>query len=202
MKKICRVDVTDILTEYLTDKGYHGLFNHEGECACLINDLGACENLYQNCTAGWLSPCDCGQHDWHISIDHGPKEEAKKQEKRGEGMATVRDSMEIVGPGCQLLVNQQDETVVISVEIWDDEDDRRLYRRLEMDPTQADRLSGFFAAAALKAQKYLQAQNKLYEAREEEEAMEREELKEHAGVDSIEGYDHLPSPVGFMKKDF
>lgn len=178
MKKICRVDVTDILVEYLTDKGYHGLFNHEGECACLINDLGACENLYQNCTAGWLSPCDCGQHDWHISIDHGPKDTKVEKGEQGKSMATMRESMEIVGIGCQLLVNQQDDAVVISVETWDDELDKRIFSRLELDPMQADRLSGFFSAMALKAQKHIQVKEKIYERFDSEDAAEVAELEE------------------------
>lgn len=184
MTKANRVDVTDILTEYLTDKGYHGLFNHEDECACLVHDLGACENLYQNCTAGWLAPCDCGQHDWHISIDHGPKDTKVEKGERGKSMATIRESMEIVGTGCQLLVNQQDEVVVMSVEIWDDDIDKRLFRRLEFDPVQADRLSGFFSAMALKAQKQIQAKEERYARYEEEDTSDRAAIESPEKIDN------------------
>jgi hypothetical protein len=182
MAKEMQIDVGDILIEYLTDKGYHGLYNPDGECACLIDDLGACENIYQDCIAGWLAPCTCGEHDWHITADR------TKKEKQGKKMASVRESIEIVGMGCQLLVNQQDEVVVISVETWDDNEDKRLFSRLELDPVQADRLSGFFAAMALKAQKQLQTKEERYAQYDKEDALERAELER---LNELEGSDNL-----------
>jgi hypothetical protein len=188
MTKSSRVDVGDIVVEYLTDNGYHGLYNPDGECACLIDDLGTCENIYQNCIAGWLAPCTCGEHDWHITADRIDSKKPTKKERQGKKMASVRESIEIVGMGCQLLVNQQDEVVVISVETWDDCVDKRLFSRLELDPVQADRLSGFFAAMALKAQKQIQTKEERYAQYDKEDALERAELER---LNELEGSEKI-----------
>jgi len=164
-----KVDVGDIVVAYLEREGYHGLYNPDGKCACLIKDIGACENLYQDCIAGWLAPCDCGEHDWHITSDRGPHENMGNNKKgtKDTSMATMRDTIEIVGPGCQLLINQQGECVVFSVESWGDETDRRMFSRLELDPMQADRLSGFLSGLALKAQEQINQNEGEFRRRDE-----------------------------------
>jgi hypothetical protein len=67
------MDVGRIVAEYLEAHGYDGLWNPDGECACLTNDIGACEQIYHECQAGWMAPCTCGEHDFHITTEK-PKE--------------------------------------------------------------------------------------------------------------------------------
>ena len=56
---------TDIIEEYLKKNGYDGLYV-EGECACLVDDLCPCGEMSSNCAAGYRTPCDCGDHDYHV----------------------------------------------------------------------------------------------------------------------------------------
>jgi hypothetical protein len=64
-----KIDVLDMITEYLEQHGYHGLYNPDGECACTPPGLAPCSNMSQHCVAGWMAPCDCGEHDWHITSE-------------------------------------------------------------------------------------------------------------------------------------
>jgi hypothetical protein len=64
-----KIDVLDMITEYLEQHGYHGLYNPDGECACTPPGLAPCGNMSQHCVAGWMAPCDCGEHDWHITSE-------------------------------------------------------------------------------------------------------------------------------------
>ena len=53
--------------KYLTESGFDGLYC-SGECACDLSDLYPCDNgPYFECRPGYKTPCDCGEHDWHIS---------------------------------------------------------------------------------------------------------------------------------------
>ncbi len=61
--------VQEIVKEYLEKNGLDGLYS-EGECACEKDDLFPCCDGFPECQAGVKSPCDCGDHDFHI----GPKE--------------------------------------------------------------------------------------------------------------------------------
>lgn len=64
------MNVKEIVTEYLKKNGYDGLYN-PGECGCTIDDLMCCDDPADDCYAGYLAPCDCGQEcAYHI----GPKE--------------------------------------------------------------------------------------------------------------------------------
>lgn len=65
--------------------------------------------------------------------------------------AMVRDSLEIVVPSCRLLINQQADKVVISVEGVDDSEEDRY--RLELDPKDALHLASFLETAANEARK-------------------------------------------------
>ena len=65
------MDVRDILTEWLTDHGFDGLYHDD--CACDISDLmpccgnpGLCEPGYKMRYPGGHCPCG-GGCDWHIS---------------------------------------------------------------------------------------------------------------------------------------
>lgn len=63
------VTVRDILTGYLRQQGFDGLWS-DNECACTTDDLRPCDGIQLDCAAGFKIPCDCGDHDWHI----GPRE--------------------------------------------------------------------------------------------------------------------------------
>lgn len=59
---------------WLTARGFDGLWNSDGDCACKVDDLYPCGER-DNCKPGVLKPCppDCAEHDWHI----GPKPTAE-----------------------------------------------------------------------------------------------------------------------------
>jgi hypothetical protein len=71
------MNIIQIVTQYLKDNGYDGLYKPD-KCGCKLDDLMECENPDESlCEAGYLSKCeddestDCdGDCDWHI----GPKE--------------------------------------------------------------------------------------------------------------------------------
>ena len=65
-------ELREIVSAYLAEHGFDGLFDLDGECACAIDDLFPCGNPTMNCAAGYEKPCDCGDHDWHI----GPRDGA------------------------------------------------------------------------------------------------------------------------------
>ncbi len=58
--------VRKIVNEYLITNGFDGLWNCDGECACVIGELFPCNNPRGCCAAGYRVPCDCGDHDYHI----------------------------------------------------------------------------------------------------------------------------------------
>lgn len=59
------MNVHDIIERYLRENGFDGLY-YAGECACSVDDLAPCGNINENCEAGYLLSCDCGEHDWNI----------------------------------------------------------------------------------------------------------------------------------------
>ena len=60
------MNVQEILRSWLTKHGYDGLFNGDGHCACLRVNLMPCCSYCAGCEPGYLAPCDCGDHNWHI----------------------------------------------------------------------------------------------------------------------------------------
>jgi len=60
--------VKEIVKKYLTENKYEGLVNEGSDCGCGLEDIMACESewIYQ-CEAGYKCPCDCGDHDYHIT---------------------------------------------------------------------------------------------------------------------------------------
>jgi len=62
-----KMDIVEIVTKYLQDNGYDGLFC-EDECACLLPNVFPCGESFLTCEAGYKIPCpeDCGEHSWHI----------------------------------------------------------------------------------------------------------------------------------------
>jgi hypothetical protein len=66
-------------------------------------------------------------------------------------MTVMRDTIEIMGAGCQILVNQQQASVVFAVESWNDVGEERHWARLELAPDDAERLGRFLRVRAGKA---------------------------------------------------
>lgn len=60
-----QIDVESIVSNWLKENGYNGLYN-DGECACEVDALFLCDCGIPYCKPGYLYPCDCGDHDWHI----------------------------------------------------------------------------------------------------------------------------------------
>lgn len=72
--------VAEIVVRYLQEHGYDGLYSPDGECACLIDDIGPCSAESFECEAGVRvdyradEPCglDCsGSDHWHIEAEGG-----------------------------------------------------------------------------------------------------------------------------------
>ena len=59
--------VNDILKQYLTDNGFDGLTEPDGECACDIKDLAPCDNNCINCIPGYKIPDKTGEFDYRIT---------------------------------------------------------------------------------------------------------------------------------------
>jgi len=59
------MDVKEIMTEYLTEKGFDGLF-YPGECACKSEDLMPCDASCLACEPGCLIPSEDTDFDFKI----------------------------------------------------------------------------------------------------------------------------------------
>lgn len=68
------MNVIQIISEALTDRGFDGLYSSGGGCACEIGDLAPCGDIMGTCMAGyryWCEDADCeftaeaGRH-WHM----------------------------------------------------------------------------------------------------------------------------------------
>jgi len=77
MGKIVKMVVREIIAEWLQEHGYDGLFNTESECACLIEDFFECGYAAPDCEAGYMTKCDCGEHDYHISPNKETSDNAR-----------------------------------------------------------------------------------------------------------------------------
>ena len=64
-------ELTEIVRAWLKNHGFDGLYM-TGECACVVDDLFPCGHACPDCSAGYIIPCDCGDHDYHI----GPRPDA------------------------------------------------------------------------------------------------------------------------------
>ncbi len=62
------VDVRRIVALYLEEHEFDGIYA-DGECACRMPDLMPCDGSAADCKPGYLLPCDCGDHEWHIGPD-------------------------------------------------------------------------------------------------------------------------------------
>ncbi len=65
--------VIEIVKKHLVDNGYDGLVEDDANCGCDIESLAPCDQIGENCVAGYKSlciPAICGHDegcDWHIS---------------------------------------------------------------------------------------------------------------------------------------
>ena len=67
-------NVRSIVDDWLVEHGYDGLWGDD--CACEVGDLFPClEDGVASCDPGYKVPCDCGEHDFHISACR-PSDEA------------------------------------------------------------------------------------------------------------------------------
>ena len=53
----------EIIEQFLRANKFDGLYNDN--CGCIVDDLCPCENIQDDCRAGYKSLCTCG--DWVIS---------------------------------------------------------------------------------------------------------------------------------------
>jgi len=58
----------EIITDYLRQHGYDGLFN-PGVCGCTIEDLGCCECDCMSCQPGYQHADPTGEYDYIISAE-------------------------------------------------------------------------------------------------------------------------------------
>lgn len=63
--------VVEIIKEYLIKNEFDGIYNPDGECACDIEHLVECGEICDNCTVGYKTKCDCGEHAYHINKING-----------------------------------------------------------------------------------------------------------------------------------
>ena len=50
------MNVKEIVSKYLVENGFDGLFNDGGECGCLVDDLCPCDGDVENCEPGYKLP--------------------------------------------------------------------------------------------------------------------------------------------------
>jgi hypothetical protein len=53
--------ITDMVKATLIARGFDGLFNDVGECACDVDALFPCSEPGGHCIAGYKAPCECGE---------------------------------------------------------------------------------------------------------------------------------------------
>jgi hypothetical protein len=59
----------EIVKKYLQDNGFDGLYE-PGECGCDLDDFMPCGgDCAMTCQPGYKTKCDCGEHDFHISLN-------------------------------------------------------------------------------------------------------------------------------------
>jgi len=61
--------VKDILISFLREHGYDGLYNSDGECACLIDDLCPCGANFEHCKPGYKMKDPSGECEFLIGTE-------------------------------------------------------------------------------------------------------------------------------------
>lgn len=72
--------VSEIIAQYLLAHGFDGLYKPNGECACLVSDLGPCDECWAlDCRAGYRvnTPDDPEGFDYHI-MEEKPGDEGSE----------------------------------------------------------------------------------------------------------------------------
>lgn len=73
------MNVQGMVKEWLEAHGYDGLYN-DGQCGCKTADLMPCSSESVGiCEPGYESPCDCGDHYFHIGQTRA--EDLEKRER-------------------------------------------------------------------------------------------------------------------------
>lgn len=107
MTKSKPTNVLEIVRQYLKTNGYDGLYNEDGQCACLLTDLHPCGdyNDISECSPGYKRVCDgkncnvdvCeperGQDNWHVGA-------TKPRPKRDLGKVQAGVLRAVVEHGC------------------------------------------------------------------------------------------------------
>jgi hypothetical protein len=90
------MNLKDITKKYLKENGFDGLFNADGNCACKNDDLMPCGESSNDCTAGYLAPCKCGEHYFHIQLNkyvEGSTEENKQSNVTQLNVISIGNAM-------------------------------------------------------------------------------------------------------------
>lgn len=59
------MNVKEIVSKYLVENGFDGLFNFDEECSCGLDDLCTCDAEIADCQSGYRLPGD-EDHDFLI----------------------------------------------------------------------------------------------------------------------------------------
>jgi len=65
-----KINVKTILSEYLKQHGYDGLFNAELECGCTIDDSFPCEADFSECEPAYKLECPCENEGEHEACEY------------------------------------------------------------------------------------------------------------------------------------
>jgi len=68
------MNVKEIVSKYLTDNGYDGLFDSDGGFGCSSDDLYMCCECFENCEPMYKSPCS-EKYDYYIGPNRLEKED-------------------------------------------------------------------------------------------------------------------------------
>lgn len=88
------MDCAQIISEWLGANGFDGLFNSDGECACLCDNLAPCGEISSACEAGYKVPCDgtlsCCPCNYHV-VANLPDPRANDQLAKGMALGLEGD---------------------------------------------------------------------------------------------------------------
>lgn len=62
--------IKEIISDYIIDNELDGLFNHDGECACLHEDLQVCDGDFSECIPGIKKTYNQLNDKQKASFDH------------------------------------------------------------------------------------------------------------------------------------
>jgi len=98
--------VKEIVRLFIMLNGYDGLYNSAYLCGCKLPDLMPCEEYMDDCKAGYLMECDCGEGcDWHV----GPNRNIKIN---GERISSEKDIVKMNKKEAIGIVIEELETAI------------------------------------------------------------------------------------------